>query len=167
MKRERILIGMLVCIALTLVACGGGASTPAAPTEAAPVEPTTAPDVSDNTSNPAPVPDACSLLTVADVERTIIRYRELPRLFADLRALGETNVLTGRRTSFLSRRTLRRLASEYRERFSGAEGRYIATFEIVYLTGWAPHESQQQSLKPGSAKMRLAGALGPKKHEAG
>jgi len=106
-------------------------------------------------------------LPVADVERTTVRYRDLPRLFADLRALGETNVLSGRRASFLSRRTLARLAAEYRERFSDGEGRYLATFEIAYLTGWAPHQSQQQPLKPGSAKTRLAHALGTEEHKAG
>jgi SAM-dependent methyltransferase len=106
-------------------------------------------------------------LPVADLERTTVRYRDLSRLFADLRALGETNVLTGRRKSFLSRRVLTRLLSEYRERFSDAEGRYTATFEIAYLTGWAPHESQQRPLKPGSAKARLADALGTEERKAG
>jgi SAM-dependent methyltransferase len=105
-------------------------------------------------------------LPVADVERTVVRYRELQRLFADLRALGETNVLTARRKAFLSRRLLARLAAEYRALFPDAEGRYPATVEIVYLMGWAPHESQPVPLKPGSAKMRLADALAPKRKEA-
>lgn len=99
-------------------------------------------------------------LPVADVERTTVRYRELATLFADLRALGETNMLAGRSRLFLSRRTLAALSHEYGTRFADADGRLRATFEVVYLTGWAPHESQQQPLKPGSAKSRLANALG-------
>jgi hypothetical protein len=75
-------------------------------------------------------------LPVADVERTTVQYRELPRLFADLKALGETNVLAGRRKSFLSRRTLERLLSEYAARFRDAEARFAATFDIVFLIGW-------------------------------
>lgn len=106
-------------------------------------------------------------LPVADVERTMVRYRELPRLFADLRALGETNALCARRKNFLPRRILARLAAEYRERFPDLDGRYPATFEIVNLTGWAPHESQQVPLKPGSAKMRLADVLVSKQKEIG
>jgi SAM-dependent methyltransferase len=98
-------------------------------------------------------------LPVADVERTIVEYRELTGLFADLKALGETNVLAGRRRELLSRRTLQAIVREYQERFGDAQGRFPASFEIVYLTGWAPHESQQKPLAPGSAKTRLADAL--------
>jgi SAM-dependent methyltransferase len=106
-------------------------------------------------------------LPVADVERTIVRYRDLSRLFSDLRALGESNALAGRSASFLPRRMLQRLAREYADRFADAEGRYAATFDVVFVTGWAPHESQQQPLKPGSAKARLADALGVTEHGAG
>ena len=98
-------------------------------------------------------------LPVADVERSIVRYRDLTRLFADLRHLGETNVLAARRKSFLTRGTLAALAREYATRFADAEGRVAATFDIVYLTGWAAHDSQQQPLAPGAAKHRLADAL--------
>ena len=98
-------------------------------------------------------------LPVADVERTIVRYRESARLFADLRALGETNVLTGRSAKFLPPRILEAVTREYAARFTDAEGRFTATFDIVFLTGWAPHESQQKPLAPGSAKARLADAL--------
>jgi len=106
-------------------------------------------------------------LPVADVERTAVQYREPHRLFTDLRALGETNVLAGRRSSFLSRRTLQRLISEYAARLQNADGRFAATFDIVFLTGWAAHESQQQPLRPGSAKARLADALGAIEQTAG
>jgi SAM-dependent methyltransferase len=106
-------------------------------------------------------------LPVADVERTVIRYRELPRLFADLRAIGETNVLADRRPHALSRRTLAAVVHEYQTRFADSEGRFPATFEIVFLTGWAPHDSQQKPLRPGSAKTRLSDALGLVEHSAG
>lgn len=77
---------------------------------------------------------------VADVERTIVRYRELRSLFADLRALGETNVLAGRRATMLSRRLLAAVTSEYTSRFADTDGKLRATFDIVYLTGYAPSE---------------------------
>jgi SAM-dependent methyltransferase len=106
-------------------------------------------------------------LPVADVERTVVRYRELSRLFADLRGLGETNVLAGRRTAFLSRRIMDRVVTEYTSRFQDEERYYTATFEMAFLTGWAPHESQQRALRPGSAKTRLADALGTVERNAG
>lgn len=106
-------------------------------------------------------------LPVADVERTIVRYRDLGTLFADLRALGETNVLRERRRTFLSRRALASVTEEYAARFADPDGRFRASFDIVYLTGWAPHESQQKPLAPGSAKARLADALGTKELPTG
>jgi len=106
-------------------------------------------------------------LPVTDVERTVIRYREIPRLFADLRAIGETNVLADRRRHALSKRTLAAVVQEYQARFADSEERFPATFEIVFLTGWAPHESQQKPLRPGSAKTRLSDALGSVEHSAG
>ncbi len=99
-------------------------------------------------------------LPVADVERTTVRYRDLGTLFSDLRALGETNSLAGRKTSLLSRRVLGAVTKDYSSDFADPDGRLRATFDIAYLTGWAPHESQQRPLKPGSAKARLADALG-------
>ena len=77
----------------------------------------------------------------------------------DLRRMGATNVLAERRRTPLRRATLRRMLEIYAERFADPDGRIRATFEIVWLSGWAPHESQQQPLKPGSAKTRLADAL--------
>jgi hypothetical protein len=106
-------------------------------------------------------------LPVADVERTVVRYRDLSRLFADLRAIGETNVLADRRKESLPKRTLAALFQEYETRFGDSEKRLPATFEIVFLTGWAPHESQQKPLRPGSAKARLSDALGSIEHSAG
>jgi SAM-dependent methyltransferase len=106
-------------------------------------------------------------LPVADVERTVIRYRDLSRLFGDLRAIGETNVIADRRKEALSKRTVAALFQEYETRFADTERRFPATFEIVFLTGWAPHESQQKPLRPGSAKARLSDALGSTEHSAG
>jgi SAM-dependent methyltransferase len=95
-------------------------------------------------------------LPVADSERTSVRYKKFETLIADLRALGETNALAERRRVPLPRALLAATLAHY----SGADGKFPATFDIVYLTGWAPHESQQKPLAPGSAKTRLADALG-------
>jgi len=104
-------------------------------------------------------------LPVADVERTTVRYREFATLVSDLRRMGDTNALVERQR--LSRATLRAALAHYAAKHSDNDGRLRATFDIVYLTGWAPHESQQQPLKPGSAKARLAQALSTAEHPAG
>lgn len=103
-------------------------------------------------------------MPIADVERTTVRYRDFFTLVRDLRAMGETNVLTGRK-GFLSRATLAAALDHYREKHSEADGKLRATFDIVYLMGWAPDESQPKPLRPGSAKMRLAEALGVKEEK--
>ena len=120
----------------------------------------------------ADVSDAASLLQragfalpVADVDRVSVSYEHPLRLLADLRQMGETSVLAERHPKPLTRRLLARASEIYAERFAGADGRVPATFEIITLTGWAPHESQQQPLAPGSAKMRLAEALGTVEHK--
>lgn len=99
-------------------------------------------------------------LPVVDVDRLIVRYDTPFNLMQDLRGMGATNVLIERRRTPLKRATLQRMAQIYAERFSDADGRLRATFDIVWISGWAPHDSQQQPLKPGSAKARLADALG-------
>ncbi len=104
-------------------------------------------------------------LPVADVDRVTVRYEHPLRLMADLRAMGETSILVDRPRTPLSRAVLARTAEVYAERFALADGRIPATFEIVTLTGWAAHESQQKPLKPGSAKMRLADALNAVEHK--
>ncbi|MFT3726624.1 MAG: methyltransferase domain-containing protein [Terricaulis sp.] len=106
-------------------------------------------------------------LPAADRDVTLVRYREPVRLLADLRAMGETSALAERNPRGLSRRILARTFEIYRKRFSDADGRVCATFEILTATGWAPHESQQRPLKPGSAKTRLADALKTKERSAG
>lgn len=98
-------------------------------------------------------------LPVADVDRLTVRYASPFDLMADLRGMGATNALIERRRVPPKRATLRRMAEIYVDRFGDADGRLRATFDIVWLSGWAPHESQQQPLKPGSAKARLADAL--------
>ena len=97
---------------------------------------------------------------MADVDRVTVRYAHPIALLRDLRAMGETNVLLDRPRRPLPRAVLLRAMDLYAERFAQADGKVPATFEIITITGWAPHESQQKPLKPGSAKMRLADALG-------
>jgi SAM-dependent methyltransferase len=98
-------------------------------------------------------------LPVADVERLSVRYASLSRLVEDLRRHGQTNVLSERRKNFLRRDTFARLKSHYAARH-GEDGKLTATFETIYLAGWAPHPDQQKPLKPGSAQSRLSDALG-------
>lgn len=99
-------------------------------------------------------------LPVTDVDTVMVRYPNMFALMADLRAMGATNPLAERLRRPASRGLLMRAARVYEEKFGDSDGRIRATFEIVWLTGWAPHESQQKPLAPGSAKMRLADALG-------
>jgi SAM-dependent methyltransferase len=99
-------------------------------------------------------------LPVVDSEVVTVRYRDMFGLLRDLRAMGWGNALAARRKTGLRRDTLLRAAAIYAERFADADGRLRATFEIVWLSGWVPHESQQKPLRPGSAKARLADALG-------
>jgi SAM-dependent methyltransferase len=98
-------------------------------------------------------------LPVADTDRLTVRYATPFHLLRDLRGMGATNALVERRRTPLKRATLQRMAEIYAERFSDPDGRVRASFDIVWLSGWAPHESQQQPLRPGSAKARLADAL--------
>jgi NADH dehydrogenase [ubiquinone] 1 alpha subcomplex assembly factor 5 len=98
-------------------------------------------------------------LPVADADALTVTYPTPFDLLRDLRAMGATNALLARRRTPLRRATLMRMAEIYAERFSTQDGRVKATFEIVSMTGWAPHESQQKPLAPGSAKTRLADAL--------
>ncbi|ARO54238.1 SAM-dependent methyltransferase [Methylorubrum zatmanii] len=103
-------------------------------------------------------------LPVVDADTITVRYGDPFSLMRDLRAMGLTNALHDRRRAPLRRATLMRAAAIYAERFSDPDGRLRATFEILWLSGWAPHESQQKPLRPGSAKARLADALGAAEH---
>lgn len=106
-------------------------------------------------------------LPVTDVDRLTVRYDSAFDLMHDLRRMGATNALLARRRTPLRRATLLRMAEIYGQRFADADGRVRATFEIVWLSGWAPHPDQQKPLRPGSAKTRLADALGTREISAG
>lgn len=99
-------------------------------------------------------------LPVADIEPLTARYDTMFDLMADLRAMGATNTLIERARRPLRPAILIRAAEVYAERFSDPDGRVRATFELLFVSGWAPHESQQKPLPPGSAKISLAEALG-------
>ena len=101
-------------------------------------------------------------LPVTDIDRVTARYASPISLMHDLRRMGATNPLLERSRRPLKRTTLRRMTEIYAERFADGDGRIRATFEIVWLSGWAPHESQQKPLAPGSARQRLADVLGTK-----
>jgi SAM-dependent methyltransferase len=106
-------------------------------------------------------------LPVVDNERLVVRYDSVFALMHDLRRMGATNVLRERRRKPLKRTTLQATAEIYARRFSDPDGRVRASFEIIWLSGWAPHESQQKPLKPGSAVQRLADALGTREIPTG
>ena len=98
-------------------------------------------------------------LPVTDIDRVTVRYSDPLALVHDLRRMAATNAMIERRRTPLRRATLKRMFEIYAERFSDPDGRVRATFEIIWLSGWTPHESQQKPLAPGSAKTRLADAL--------
>ena len=106
-------------------------------------------------------------LPVVDSDRLTVRYDSVLALMHDLRRMGATNVLSERRRTPFKRATLQRLVEIYARCFTDADGRLRATFEIVWLSGWASHESQQKPLKPGSASQQLADALGTREIPAG
>jgi len=101
-------------------------------------------------------------MPVVDSDRVSVSYEHPLRLMADLRLMGEGNGLHERPRKGLNKAILSRLCELYSARHSDAEGRVTATFEIITLSGWKAHESQQKPLRPGSARMRLADALGVK-----
>lgn len=106
-------------------------------------------------------------LPVIDSERVAVRYASALALMRDLRRMGATNILHERLRTPLKRSTLERVTAIYADRFADADGRVRTTFEIIWLSGWAPHASQQKPLKPGSAAQRLADALGTTELPAG
>ncbi|QIE57846.1 methyltransferase domain-containing protein [Pikeienuella piscinae] len=106
-------------------------------------------------------------MPVADVDRIDIAYETPFHLMRDLRAMGEANPLYARRRVFSRRATMRRAAEIYAAHYGRADGRVSATFEIVHLAGWAPAENQPKPLRPGSARSRLAEALGAEERSAG
>jgi len=106
-------------------------------------------------------------LPVGDAERIEVSYPDALALLRELRAMGESNAVRGRRSTLTRRETLLRALSIYERRHGGPEQRIPATFEVIHLHGWAPHASQQKPLAPGTAKGRLADALGTIERPAG
>ena len=98
-------------------------------------------------------------LPVADVDSFTLRYKSMLALMGDLRAMGAANVLVKRARKPLRRDIVARAAQIYAERFCDADGRVRASFEIVWASGWAPHESQQKPAQRGSAMMSLEDAM--------
>jgi SAM-dependent methyltransferase len=106
-------------------------------------------------------------LPVIDLDRRTVRYDSALHLMRDLRAMGATNALHDRSRLPLARAVVMRAGAIYAERFADADGRVRATFDVISLSGWTPHESQQTPLRPGSARARLADALGTVERPAG
>ena len=98
-------------------------------------------------------------LPVVDNDRVVVRYPDILALMRDLRAFGAANTLHARSRRPLRREILMRAQAAYAERFADPDGRLRATFDILWVSGWAPHASQPKPLKPGSAAMRLEDAL--------
>jgi SAM-dependent methyltransferase len=98
-------------------------------------------------------------LPVTDVDHVVVRYDHAFALMADLKRMAATNILVERRRTPTRRATMLRMAQIYADRFADADGRIRATFDVIWLSAWAPHESQQQPLRPGSAKASLADAV--------
>lgn len=99
-------------------------------------------------------------LPTIDRDEITVSYRDMFHLMRELRGMGETNVVLARRKTMLRRETLMAAARYYSDNFTGKDGRIIATFNVLYITAWAPHPDQPQPLKPGSATTRLADVLG-------
>jgi hypothetical protein len=99
-------------------------------------------------------------LPVADSDRLTVTYPNMFRLMADLRGMGEQNAMLGRLRQPTRRTVFMRAAEIYQTKFGRDDGTIPASFEIITLTGWAPHESQQKPLRPGSGKTHLATVIG-------
>jgi SAM-dependent methyltransferase len=99
-------------------------------------------------------------LPVTDADRVTVRYSTPFALLRDLRRMGAANPLVERRRVPLRRSTLTRAMEVYATRYADPDGKVRASFDIIWLSGWSPHESQQRPLRPGSARTRLADALG-------
>jgi SAM-dependent methyltransferase len=102
-------------------------------------------------------------LPVTDVDRIVVRYDSVFGLMHDLRRMGATNILVERRRAPTRRATMLRMAEIYQQRFADPDGRIRATFDVIWLSGWAPHDSQPKPLKPGSATASLEEAVKKRK----
>ncbi len=101
-------------------------------------------------------------LPVIDSDIVTVSYENIFKLMQDLRGMGESSIIADRQKNFTRRELFLEAEKYYHENFAEEGNRIKASFEIIYLIGWAPHESQQQPLRPGSAKNRLADALNTK-----
>ncbi len=99
-------------------------------------------------------------MPVADISSRQVEYRNLKTLVSDLRVMGETNALAARDPIPLTKRIWNMVTETYSVQFAGANAPYRASFDLIFLTGWAPADSQPKPLRPGSATTRLADALG-------
>lgn len=106
-------------------------------------------------------------LPVTDVDRLTVRYKSVLDLMDDLRRMGAANALVERSRAPMRRATLARAAAIYNERFTDPDGRLRTTYDVLWISGWAPHPAQQKPIRPGSAQMRLADALGTREHSTG
>jgi SAM-dependent methyltransferase len=106
-------------------------------------------------------------LPVVDSDTITVTWPDALALMRDLRGMGEANAVAERKKGLTRRETLFAAASRYQERHADPEGRVPATFQVITLTGWAPHDSQQQALRPGAAETRLADALDAEESPAG
>ena len=98
-------------------------------------------------------------LPVADSMKFNVSYKTPINLMHDLRGMAETNIISNRKKTMMSKKLLDEISKQYFDNFSNSDGRIVATFELIFLTGWAPSSNQQKPLKPGTAKVRLADAL--------
>jgi SAM-dependent methyltransferase len=98
-------------------------------------------------------------LPVIDSDKITVSYDNVFKLFKDLRLMGEGNTMLGRQKKYVGKEFFMKVAEDYSNKYAENNGRIVATFEIIFLIGWKPHESQQKPLKPGSAKQRLSNAL--------
>jgi hypothetical protein len=106
-------------------------------------------------------------MPVADSVPITAHYPAPRALMRDLRAMGETSLMADRPRGFARRAVIERAEALYAGQHAGPDGRVPATFEIVMLTGWAPGPDQPEPKRPGSAKARLADALGSVEIPAG
>jgi hypothetical protein len=100
-------------------------------------------------------------LPVADVETVTVTYEGLMTLLADLRAMGEANILDARLKRPTRRAVIARAGALYQEKFAMPDGRIPASFRLIFVTGWAPHESQQEPARRGSGKINLSDVFRP------
>ena len=98
-------------------------------------------------------------LPVVDSDIVTVTYKDIFALMHDLRGMGENNILSARDKSYPGRDFFKQAGAYYQDHFSGSDGRIEASFEIIFLTGWAPHDSQQKPLRPGSAEQSLKDVL--------